>query len=191
MMISLQTWMSRMRGKKRKDHRCNVDECSCATVKPEEKWEEGTKSDLRIWEQNVKEGGGQDMAHLEEIKSNTRRGVFVWWLKLEANSSSCDTQWQRKGVVSMLNAQGEKERRVRERDEHWGEIKDGEFKSWRTKGGVNETHQHDRAITGGVKVSKILEISHLNMFNPFHDTEVYLQALIISRVVQKRQSGAL
>lgn len=28
---------------------------------------------------------------------------------------------------------------------------------------INETHQHDRAI----KVSKILEISHLIVFNPF------------------------
>ena len=67
-----------------------------------------------------------------------------------------------------VNAQGEKERRAgEEADEHWGEIKDGEFKKLENKEGINETHQHDRAITAGMKVSKILEISHLIVFNPF------------------------
>lgn len=35
------------------------------------------------------------------------------------------------------------------------------------KEGINETHQHDRAITAGVKVSRILEISDLIVFNLF------------------------
>lgn len=35
------------------------------------------------------------------------------------------------------------------------------------KEGINKTHQHDRAITSNEEVSKILEISHLIVFNSF------------------------
>lgn len=52
-------------------------------------------------------------------------------------------------------------------DEHRGEIKDGEFKKLENKEGINETHQHDRAITADVNDSKILEISDLIVFNLF------------------------
>lgn len=107
--------------------------------------------------------GGQDVAHLEEIKRINRREVLCdsWSRRVTQSSSfSHETMTEEEGVEC---SRWER----KEADKHWGEIKDGEFKKLENKEGINETHQHDRAITAGVKVSKILEISHLIVFNPF------------------------
>lgn len=57
---------------------------------------------------------------------------------------------------------------------------------------INETHQHDRVTTADVKVSKIFEISDLIVcLIYFQGMPVYLQALIISPIVQMRQFCAL
>lgn len=66
-----------------------------------------------------------------------------------------------------VNAQGETERRKRRQSSTEARSKMVEFKKLENKEGINETHQHDRAITVDVSVSKILEISHLIVFHLF------------------------
>ncbi len=66
-----------------------------------------------------------------------------------------------------VNAQGEKERREGRQMSTEARSKMESSKSWRTEKGINETHQHDRAITADVKLSKILEISDLIVFYLF------------------------
>lgn len=40
-----------------------------------------------------------------------------------------------------------------------------EFKKLENKAGINETRRHDRALTGGMTLSKILEVSFLIVSN--------------------------
>lgn len=99
-----------------------------------------------------------DMAERSKVKK--QKQVFAcrngWRLRQTQPLCSCMTMkkefWnrERRGV-----------------DEHWAEIKDGEFKKLVNKDGTNETYQWDRAIMTGVNNSMRAEISNLIVFNLF------------------------
>lgn len=107
----------------------------------------------------VKPGGL--ICHSTPVKHNDR-GASV---RVGVHECVC----VRCGEVGAVNAEGEDERterggrRVPRRDQRWQSSK-----SWGTKtGGINETCRRDRALMGGMTLSKILQISFLIASNLF------------------------
>lgn len=118
------------------------------------------------------------MTHLEEIKRINRREIVCdSWSLRQTQSSSCETQRQTKGV-SMLKVKRRGDRggrRALRRDQRL------RVQKLENKEGINETHQHHRAITADVKVSKILEISDIIVTRSHYQTycAVHLFSLVL------------